>query len=142
MTDWDSALAQLTSNAPAQPEADPLDFPPLPENWQNGEVLPPPTRARTPGMDRSDKLEHLIDLSLDKAEELLELPVDPGEDNYVKVASMQKDLVVSLVNAGIKIDDNRFRKKSTEALTSILAQVLDQEKRLAPVVVAPPIPEP
>lgn len=88
-------------------------------------------------MERGQQLETLIDLSLEKAEELLLLQLDRGDDNFPKIASMQKDLVVSLINTGVKVDENRFRKKSTEAVTEILAQLLDRERELGrPIVEA------
>ena len=89
-------------------------------------------------MERGQQLEHLIDASLRKAEELLAIALIPGDDNYVKLASMQKDLVVSLLNTGVKVDENRFRKKSADALTGILAKVMEREQELAPLIDATP----
>ena len=75
-------------------------------------------------MDRGQRLEDLLDLSLAKAKELLQMGLTAAGDDYLKLAAMQKDLIVSLINTGVKVDENRFRKKSNEALGEILKQVL------------------
>lgn len=125
-TEINNALGEVKTLA----GGDVPDLPALPDRyWERPTVIIEPTPGEIP--DRSAQLEKLVDMSLNKAEELLSLPVDPLDDNYTKVASMQKDLVVSMVNAGLKVDENRFRKKSAAALVGILAQVLDKEKSLA-----------
>lgn len=131
--DFASALDRLGPSAPTNPDA----FPVLAPDWQEPkrqEVLAPSVDAG----DRGDRLEKLIDLSLAKAEEIMNLPIDQCDDGYVKVAALQKDLVVSILNTGIKVDENRFRKRSTEMLGAILEQIKAQETALGvvPIVLA------
>ena len=111
-------------------------FPVIPSNFLA------PAKASTPEIsavvplsaDRSDRLEKLVDDALTKAQEILEIPLVPGDDDFVKTASMQKDLVISLLNTGVKVDENRFKKRQGDALTGILAGLLEREKKMGPLL--------
>lgn len=120
-----------------QPTAAP-EFPEIPADWNVVETPAPVAPADTGKMDRSERLETLIDLSLSKAEELLMIQLVPGSEDFTKTASMQKDLVVSMLNAGIKVDENRFKKRQTDALTGILKGLMEREKALGPLLEMPP----
>lgn len=120
-----------------------IAFPEIPDGWntpsvQGPKLSTPPSPVDVSKMDRSERLETLIDLSLSKAEELLTIELVPGSDDFTKTASMQKDLVVSLLNTGVKVDENRFKKRQTDALTGILKGLLEREKTLGPLLDMPP----
>ena len=38
--------------------------------------------------------------------------------------------MVSVLNTGVKVDENRFRKKSADTIADIMRQVLEKEKAL------------
>lgn len=131
MSDFLAALDAITTTQEPSTSVEPA-FPALSPDWETPSAvkLVSPAELLAPIGDRGVKLEQLIDLSLHKAEELLRLPVDQLDENYIKVASMQKDLVVSLVNTGLKVDENRFKRQSTAALAAILGQITAAEDRL------------
>ena len=137
--DFTSALEAITTPRLLAKE-DMAAFPAIPDRyWEAPQQAVVPAESSVP-LDRSERLEKLLDLSLDKAEELLELPVDQLDENYTKVASMQKDLVVSIVNAGIKVDENRFKKKTADALSAVLTQIAAAERHLNIGVQVPVLP--
>ena len=133
----------IASNETAgQSGSDQVEFPDIPDGWntpsvQGPKLSTPPSPVDVSKMDRSERLETLIDLSLSKAEELLTIELVPGSDDFTKTASMQKDLVVSLLNTGVKVDENRFKKRQTDALTGILKGLLEREKTLGPLIDLP-----
>jgi hypothetical protein len=114
------------------------EFPPIPPDF--GSTLSIAVRETATSavpqanMDRSDRLEVLVDKALIKAEELLGIELVPGSEDFIKTASMQKDLVVSLVNTGVKVDENRFKKRQGDALTGILANLIEREKKIQPLI--------
>lgn len=115
------------------------DFPVVPEGYwdQVVEILPeraPRVKDGAP-QERGQHLESLIDQALDKLEEVLAIPIDMLSDDPLKLISIQKDAAIAVVNLANKVDENRFRKKSADAITSILQQVVDKEKSLGLTVV-------
>lgn len=60
----------------------------------------------------------------------MQIPLDPMDEAFLKLVSVQKDAAVAVVNLANKVDENRFRKKSADAITGILARVIEQEKTL------------
>lgn len=139
--DFASALAQIATPVQTPAAGDLAAFPAVPDRYWEApqqEVVPAESK---PALDRSERLEKLLDLSLDKAEELLELPVDQLDENYTKVASMQKDLVVSILNTGVKVDENRFKKKTADALSAVLVQIAAAERHLNIGVQVPVLPD-
>lgn len=139
----DTPSADATHSGEGPAESAPVTFPDIPEGWntpsvQGPKLSTPPSPVDVSKMDRSERLETLIDLSLSKAEELLTIELVPGSDDFTKTASMQKDLVVSLLNTGVKVDENRFKKRQTDALTGILKGLLEREKTLGPLIDLPP----
>ena len=111
----------------------PADMPDVPSDF----ALAPLSAEPLKSTERSERMEALVDMALSKMEELLTIELDPQSDDFTKVASMQKDLVVSLVNTGVKIDENRFKKRQGDALTSILAKLTEREKVLDPLLELP-----
>lgn len=114
----------------------PGEFPVVAERYWERPVQILEQTAPGEMVSRADKLENLIDASLEKADELLRIPLDPLDENFVKLAGMQKDLVVSLISTGVKVDENRFRKKSTETLTALMAQIAAAENGLKSIPTA------
>jgi len=114
-------------------------FPEIPPEFKEDSApVVVPAAAPVKSADRAERLEHLVDEALSHAEDLLAIPLIPGDDDFVKIASMKKDLVVSLLNTGIKVDENRFKKRQGDALTGILAQLVDREKGLQQLIALTP----
>lgn len=82
----------------------------------------------------SDRLTRLVDTGLSVLEEVLEQPTPPlNHANYLKMLSIKKDAAVSVINAGLKADENRFRKRKNDVLGELLKQI-NSEKKGPPVI--------
>ena len=102
---------------------------------------PPAPLPREPAaiLDRGERLEQLTDKALTKMDEILDLPLDMEHDHFPRVLSAQKDAAGSVLTLAARVDENRFRRKSTEALQSLLAAVVERETDLAsPVLIQAP----
>ncbi len=138
--DLDAALNRLT--APEKPKPRTVaDFPEVPEGyWQQvGEVLPALKERSPRPTERGAHLEQLVDQALDKLGEIMGQEVDILSDDPLKLISIQKDAAIAVINLANKVDENRFRKKSADAITSILQQVVDKEKALGITIAIPSI---
>jgi hypothetical protein len=126
---------------PKAPQSD--GFPAVPEGfWQEAEAALGESKKRPKvegTQERGAHLESLIDQALDKLEEVLDLEVDLLADDPLKLVSIQKDAAIAVINLANKVDENRFRKKSADAITSILQQVVDKEKSLGITISVPAI---
>lgn len=81
-------------------------------------------------MERGQHLEALVDDALVKLEEIIAVQVDMLSDDPLKLLSIQKDAAVAVLNLANKVDENRFRKKSVDAITNILQKIVETEKLL------------
>jgi hypothetical protein len=59
----------------------------------------------------------------------------------MKVMSMRKDMAQSLINAGLKADENRFRKKNEDAIINLLARI-EADKKVLTIENRPSPPAP
>ncbi len=137
--DLNAALDRLG----AKPEAKPrtvADFPEVPEGyWQQAaEILAPESKLPVPA-ERGAHLEQLVDSAMGKLGDILALEVDILSDDPLKLISIQKDAAIAVINLANKVDENRFRKKSADAITSILQQVVNKEKALGITISVPAI---
>lgn len=86
--------------------------------------------ARVAPADRGEVLETLVDKSLAKMNEILDIPLIPGDDDFTKVLSSQKDAAMSVLNTSLKADENRFRKQAADGLTRLLDAIERKEKSM------------
>ena len=82
-------------------------------------------------MDRGERLERLVDAALDTAEEILAMEVDPLFPDAVRVISIKKDAMLGVLNLANKVDENRFRKRSADALQGILEKIMTHQLQAA-----------
>ncbi len=59
------------------------------------------------------KLNELLDIELPRR----------GDEDYQRVMSIQKDAAVSVLGAGLKADENRFRRRNSNVLNDLFAQL-------------------
>lgn len=59
-----------------------------------------------------------------RAEEILDTPL-PGrnEDHFVRMFSSVKDAAVSVMNLGLKADENRLRKRNNDILQELYDKI-------------------
>lgn len=62
---------------------------------------------------QTDDLARVVSKALQQIEAILDLPVPQGEDR-MKMLSVKKDAAASIINAGLKADENRFRRENKD----------------------------
>lgn len=55
------------------------------------------------------------------------IELDSSDPNFSKLVSAKKDAAATVVQASMKADENRFRKKGNDVLDKLLARVKEQE---------------
>lgn len=48
---------------------------------------------------------------------------DAMDENYTKIVSIKKDAAVSAITAGLKADENRFRKRNSDVLAKMFLAI-------------------
>lgn len=81
-----------------------------------------------------NKLDHAVDLGVDAIVDILELAYLPtSHDDYFKQLALKKDAAVSIITAGLRADENRFRRRNQDILQQ-LWQRIRADKKLAPAI--------
>lgn len=85
-------------------------------------------------MDNGAKLARLVGKALDKLNEILELPLQPGDEDYLKLIAAQQSAATTLLNTGTKTDENRFREKVADRFVELLDRLRQEETELNSLV--------
>lgn len=85
--------------------------------------------------DNGNKLDMLVGKALNTINEILDVDLpDESDPGFIKLLSTKKDAAVSIVNAGLKADENRFRKRNSDILTRLMAQMKSEGLAPAPLI--------
>jgi len=77
-----------------------------------------------------NKLDKAVDLSLDTALDILEMEYLPtSHSDYMKQLTLKKDTAVALIGAGLKADENRFRRKQQDVIARLF-EAVQRDKKL------------
>lgn len=81
----------------------------------------------------SDKLERLVDKSLDRLDNILELDMNMYGDPEQQMAVVRAHLsaVEKILNSQIRVDQNRLRKQGSDTLLDVLKELKEQERKLS-----------
>lgn len=72
----------------------------------------------------TSNLDNLVAKALAKLDEILGIPLPAmSHDNFIRIMTSQKDAAVSVVNSGLKADENRFRKRENDVLEKLYQQM-------------------
>lgn len=74
-------------------------------------------------VDNAVTLEDLINPALSVLKEVMEVPLDDNDPNFTRILSAKKDAAVSVVNAALKADENRFRQRKSNVLEDLLERM-------------------
>lgn len=89
-----------------------------------------PEPAQMSSLTASDKLESLVDLSLDRLREILswKVPAIPAHKMEFEQVKLQLSAVGQALSAQLKVDDNRLKKQSVDMLPALLTQLREHER--------------
>ena len=63
----------------------------------------------------------------------------PSHSDHMKQLSIKKDAAMGIIGAGLKADENRFRRRQNDVIAKLFTLV-QQDKKLGPVIDNPPQP--
>lgn len=70
--------------------------------------------------ENTNAFDNLVVKAIGKGEEILNIPLPPmSDENFGKILSAQQALTTALINSGLKADENRFRRRQSNALEKI-----------------------
>lgn len=106
------------------------DLPSVPEGYFDGvvEAQAKLVRTRNPDASRAERLEEIVDKGLDTIDEILSFEIDPLMGDPLKLLSIKQAAAQAALNLAVKIDENHFRKRNGDTLTSILEKITAAER--------------
>jgi hypothetical protein len=81
--------------------------------------------AQTALQDNGDLLNSLVTKSLEAIDEILSIDLDDFDDieMRMKAVSAKKDAAMGIINAGLKADENRFRRENKDLLGDLFKRI-------------------
>lgn len=88
----------------------------------NNEVIP---------QDNMDDLSRVVGKALKQMEFIMDMDekdVDP--EDRIKLLSVKKDAAASIINAGLKADENRFRRENKDIIEKLFEKIKNDAKTI------------
>lgn len=84
----------------------------------------------------SDDLSRVVYKALQQIEKILDedMPMDDqgkpnkSDPNYIKMLSVKKDAASSIINAGLKADENRFRRENKDIIERLFDKIKKESR--------------
>lgn len=107
----------------------------MPDGLGEPQVTPanPTNNSDEPDGDKTAlayKLERVTEKAIGKTDEILGLPL-PQDANFGAVLRAQTAAANTVINAQIKVDENKLRRQTIDRLPEMLRVIQDEEKKLA-----------
>lgn len=72
----------------------------------------------------TDDLSRVVRKALQQIEEILDMEVpEDGHEDRMKMLSVKKDAAASIINAGLKADENRFRRENKDIIEKLYEKI-------------------
>lgn len=85
-----------------------------------GDLQLPPNTA----IEQYDDLSRVVQKALKQIEAILDEPVpEKGDEDRMKMLSVKKDAAASIINAGLKADENRFRRENKDIIERLFDKI-------------------
>lgn len=85
--------------------------------------------------ENTGEFDALILKGLRKINEILDYDLPArGDDQFIRMMGIQKDVSVALVNSGLKADENRFRRRQTNILKDLYERMQADAEKRAPLI--------
>lgn len=76
---------------------------------------------------QEDNLSRVVHKALQQIEIILDMPV-PDDDSRMKMLSVKKDAAAAIINAGLKADENRFRRENKDIIERLFDKIKKESK--------------
>lgn len=70
-----------------------------------------------------DTLSRIVGKALQQIEDILDMEVPEDRKAAVKLLSVKKDAAAAIINAGLKADENRFRRENKDIIERLFAKL-------------------
>jgi hypothetical protein len=79
-----------------------------------------------------DDLSRVVNKGLAQIEEILDLDINvlTRNDDRLKMLSIKKDAATAIINAGLKADENRFRRENKDIIERLFTKVRKDSKMI------------
>lgn len=77
--------------------------------------------------ESSDDLSRVVRKALAQIEAILDMDL-PDSENAAKYLSIKKDAATAIINAGLKADENRFRRENKDIIERLFDKVKKESK--------------
>ena len=107
----------------AVPKLGSLDSLDLPVN------VPIAKPVRDEVLTESEGIDELTDLAIEKQIEILKLRLNPDDENFQAILRQQGATAAAAMSTQVRVDENRFKKKSVDKLGELLELIRGEEAK-------------
>jgi hypothetical protein len=80
-------------------------------------------------IQKYDDLSRVVHKALQQIEIILDMEVpEEGNEDRMKMLSVKKDAAASIINAGLKADENRFRRENKDIIEKLFDKIKKESK--------------
>lgn len=92
-------------------------------------IIPDNIETKSVVIDNQDKLDTVVKKALDQIEAILDVDMAKVPvDDKMKMLSVKKDAATAIINAGLKADENRFRRQNNTAIERLFDKIKKESK--------------
>lgn len=77
---------------------------------------------------QSDDLSRVVRKALAQIETILDMDLPDDEQTAMKMLSVKKDAAASIINAGLKADENRFRRENKDIIEKLFDKIKKESR--------------
>ena len=82
-------------------------------------------------VESTDDLSRVVKKALGQMEHILDMdPEDVNPDDKMKLLSVKKDAAASIINAGLKADENRFRRENKDIIEKLFEKIKNDARTI------------
>jgi hypothetical protein len=82
-------------------------------------------------VENQDDLSRVVRKALGQMEEILDIdPAQVEPEDYIKLLSVKKDAAASIINAGLKADENRFRRENKDIIEKLFEKIKNDARTI------------
>lgn len=82
-------------------------------------------------VENTDDLSRVVKKALGQMEEILDMdPATVEPEDRIKLLSVKKDAAASIINAGLKADENRFRRENKDIIEKLFEKIKNDARTI------------
>lgn len=88
-----------------------------------------PSESKEIVVGNADALSRVVQKALQQIETILDMEAeDVAPEDLMKLLSVKKDAASSIINAGLKADENRFRRENKDIIEKLYEKIKNSDK--------------